>query len=161
MGEIYYLRSGAGEGGSGADAEVEGVTKKEQPETLTPDDTKKLARLVRKYGRRMIAEAAQKVRTKGPGRPYFPFERAHFAEWFEEVEAEYREAGSKQPFIEAAFLLYEWEIDEAERREPGRFERFLATVKNKRKRGKKDLALLRELHQRREDWLQHRQGGRK
>jgi hypothetical protein len=130
---------------------------------LSPSDKKALARLVRKYGRKTIAAATRNVRLRAPGRPIGPafLERVHLAQWFEEVEEEYRAAGSRRPFTDAALDLFEMEFDEAEWKVPEKVEKFLATMKDKRKRARPDLTLARKLAQRREAWLKRRRRGRK
>ena len=137
--------------------------KKPALSALSEPDKKALARLVRKYDANTIAAAARKVRLRGPGRPIGLafYERVHFAQWFEEVEEEHRAAGSRRPFTDAALDLFEIEYDEAERNVPGKAEKFIAMMKDKRKRARPDLALVRELTKRREAWLKRRRRGRK
>lgn len=123
---------------------------------LSPADAKTLARLRRKYGAGVFIWAEKHVSSSVGGRPpsfarYL--ELANIAEWFEERVEENRAKGSRQPVIEAEFLLFELVATEKERRKPGAFPRFQKAWKKKRHEGKKYLDELRHRYAKREAYL--------
>jgi hypothetical protein len=86
-------------------------------------DKKKLERLIVKYGRKAVGEAADVIDS---GRGLFPRERRqrgrpstfrddrHIADWIYEVAEEYRQAGSQKAVDDAYRELYEMETDRSE-----------------------------------------------
>jgi hypothetical protein len=107
-----------------------------QPRRLNAVNTKRLARLVRKYGRPTIIGAAKEVRVRGPGRPSrgdLPyFEGLWLAQTYEELVEEYRLKGSPKPKTAAPIELYEFEYGD-EPDEPGKLDlqKYLKTQKRK------------------------------
>jgi hypothetical protein len=100
----------------GAEAAMGAVP--ERPK-LAPSDAKKLAALVRKYGREEVIAAAGSVAARGPGRPsrgLLPYyERMHAAQLLEEYAEEHRKAGSPKPYVDAAIQYYEMEYGTPQR----------------------------------------------
>jgi len=122
-----------------------------------PADTKKLATLVRKYGRAAVVDSAKKVDTTDKrGRPLRRnpyFERVSLAWWIEKYMEEHRARGSRHPYRDTITDLYEMEHDEKERRRPGHFAKFEKNIKKKWLQGRRELREMRELDARREEWL--------
>jgi hypothetical protein len=110
--------------------------------SLSDQDGKLFARLLRKYGWDTLA-ANKNMPLRSPGRPkrgHLPLHEAmHFAQCFEGVIAERREAGSKKPVRDAEIEMYNVIFSDEERRQPGHFERWRRTVKNKRLWGQREL----------------------
>jgi hypothetical protein len=119
---------------------------------LSSEDRKRLRTLLRKYGRDQIIQVAKKIDvSQGRGRPprgdLPEYERIHFAQWIEEEAEERRQAGSKSPIKDALYGAFEMDVGELgkeERRNPGRFNRWLKTHKKKWQQGKRELEHLRE-----------------
>jgi hypothetical protein len=127
---------------------------------LTAADTKELARLVRKYGRDVVADAARKVTLRGPGRPSrsdLPYyERMHLADWIEEYAEEYRQAGHRAPLKQAKLDVYEMLYAGKEGQRD--LEKFLKTIKKKHQQGRRELQEVKAAAQRREAWLRQQKG---
>jgi hypothetical protein len=124
-------------------------------ESLSKNDKKTLARLVKKYGREVMVGAvtlSPEARPRGrPSREDALFlEAAHYAGWFEDEVEEHRERGSKHPIRDAEIALYEMETG----REPDdRFERWRLNAKKKRLRGARNLKLIRQAAEARSRYL--------
>jgi hypothetical protein len=116
--------------------------------SLSASDTKELTRLVRKYGRAVVATAAGTVLLRAPGRPsrgLLPYyERMHLAEWIEEQAEEHRQAGSRKPYTDAEIDLYDLQFSGEE--ESPDFQKWRKTIKKRRQQGRRELhQLLRRL----------------
>jgi hypothetical protein len=112
--------------------------------SLSASDKKELARLVRKYGRRAVVEAAQKVALRGPGRPsrgFLPhYENMHLADWIEEQAEEHRQAGSRKPYTDAEIDLYDLQF--SGEKKPPDFQKWQKTIKKRRLQGRRELRQL-------------------
>jgi len=120
---------------------------------IAESDRKVLARLVSRYGRKMITALAQEIPPPGrrgrPSRGLLPYyERMHLAHWFEDGIAERREAGSRTPVQDTEHELYNLLFDREQQRQDGHFERWRKSTKKKRLIGQRELRELRELRQR-------------
>jgi hypothetical protein len=108
---------------------------------LSGSDTKELARLVRKYGRKVVAAAARTVSLRAPGRPsrgLLPYyERMHLAEWIEEQAEEHRQAGSRKPYTDAEIDLYDLQFSGEEK--PPDLQKWRRTIKKLRQQGRREL----------------------
>jgi hypothetical protein len=137
------------------------IRRKKYPDpALSPEDYKKLATLVRKYGRELIAESAlaANLALRGPGRPRVRgpsarmlayYERLSLTNMLEQWAEEFRAKGSKQPYFDAAMEMYPLELDpehneerQKERSSKGTEGAFIAAylkrVKKLRLRGRKE-----------------------
>jgi hypothetical protein len=116
---------------------------------LSASDTRKLERLVRKYGRDAVATAVGEIEVqepRGPGRPsrgLLPYyEKMHLADWIEDRAEEHRRAGSVKPYTNAEIDLYEMLYSGGEERRD--LNKFRKTRKKARLQGRRDLQQLRE-----------------
>ena len=126
-------------------------------QSLSASDTKLLARLVAKYGSKVVADAAQvvadaaqKVPLRGRGRPSrgsLPdYERMHIADWIEERAEEHRQAGSRKPYTDAEIDLYDLLYSGEEHRRD--LQKFRKTIKKTRQQGRRDwLELARKIQE--------------
>jgi len=97
---------------------------------------------------------------RGPGRPYFGeglYARVHWAEWVEETAEEHRQAGSQKPYVDTLLdLLEQTEEPEVVREiiaDEKRFERIAKNFKKKRSKGQRELQMMKEWAERRDDYL--------
>jgi hypothetical protein len=125
-------------------------------------DVKKLARLVRKYGREFVANAAKTISVRGPGRPEdfeAPEHKSNVAWCIDTWAEEYRLAGSRTPIKDAEQALYDVMFcgDEVQRQE-GHYDRWQKLFKKKRLKGRPYVQAEREAADRRQAWLKARKG---
>ena len=113
-----------------------------------------LARLVRKYGGKLVAAAAGEVEPRGPGRPprgdLAYFELIHLAEWIEDVAKQHRRNGSRKPYIDAGIDAYDLLYGKKGQRD---LDKFLKTMKRKRYEGRRALQEARKLALRRKRYF--------
>lgn len=122
-----------------------------EPEpALSEADERRLARLVRKYGRELVAERALVVKPRARGRPVGSgkdgddprLTKMHEADWIEEVAEEYRQAGSLSPYTDAELELFVLQFGEAEAGKLAEWRenlrRFRTTLKRKRYQARRD-----------------------
>jgi hypothetical protein len=106
-------------------------------------DNKKLASLIRKYGRKRVADALTMIVPRSRGRPprgLLPyFERMHLADWIDTVAEECRQSDSKTPIKDAVHQLYDLIFDAEQQRIPGHFARWQKAIKTKRLLGRREL----------------------
>lgn len=78
----------------------------DRPEALSPADAAKLARLVAKYGRRLVVSATQKIRpTRRSGHPFNDDKRAEMwehIEWIDQRADNYRSEGKRHGAVKRA-----------------------------------------------------------
>lgn len=118
--------------------------KEKTHETAWPEsDLKSLRRLVQKYGSCAVSHAADKVVPRRAGRPSrgnLPyFEGMHLVQWLEEAAAEYRANGVRYFMAAAINDLFELTVDEDDRKQSGRYERFEKTTRRRLIEGRKEL----------------------
>jgi hypothetical protein len=128
----------------GAYAAVEAVPERRE---LSCGDAKKLATLVRKYGRNVVAEAAGTIHSRGPGRRAdrrSPLNKYHVAWLIDTWAKQARQAGSGTPIKDAVHLFYEVFVSEEEQRQAGHFQRWQKSIKKKRLQGRPSVQVKRQ-----------------
>lgn len=144
-------------------AELADQSRADDEPAWSKDDLKALRRLVRKFGRNAVCDAALSVRLPRGGRPRrgdLPlYEAMHLAGWVEEREAEYKEQGLRAPLKRAFNDAYEMTYgDDPDRPDPGKFAR---TLKRKYYPALRALRLEKEAAERRNAALRRRRGREK
>jgi hypothetical protein len=117
---------------------------------LSKADAKELSRLVRKYGRKAIADDAMKVPRPSMGRP--PTEMpAHNAVAIECAIEERRVRGSRSPVDDVARVIYRQE--HGGRKGDAGWQTFLGNFKRNRPRGRRKVMAWAKSHQAEDEWL--------
>ena len=97
-------------------------------------------RLMKKYGAAALTAAAEKVALRGPGRPsrgLLPYyERVNLTQWIEERAEEHRLNKSAKPYTNAEIDVYEMLCGDEKSRDLQKFRR---TIKKSRQQGRQDL----------------------
>jgi hypothetical protein len=122
--------------------------RKKRTRKLSVTDAMLLARLVKKYGREMIAAATRQVPLpRGRGRPSVPYrvlERAWLADWIDRWAERHRLAGSRKPLYDAATDLYDECYEGVGREDRPDTTKFVDAILRQALRGRRDLQQLRE-----------------
>ena len=145
-------------------AELEDQSHPNDEPEWSKDDLKDLRRLVRRFGRNAVCDAAIAVRlTETGGRPPrgdIPlYEAMHLASWVEEQVAEYKEQGLRAPLKRAINDAYDMIYgDDPDRPDPGKFAR---TLKRKYYPALRALRLEKEAAERRNAFFRKRKGAKK
>ena len=130
---------------------------------FSKSDTKELRRLVRKYGRQVIVEAARTIPKQSairPGRPergkYTYLERMHLADWIEEQAEKHRRDDVRNYLDKAIYdlflLQYEGEEDAPD------LDKFMLTTRRKYFRGRRELKLVIEAAEAQRRSLRNKRG---
>ena len=144
MGEVLLDKTGGGGCESGLTSGKPQMTRQPTfPDAelqLSASDGKELARLIGKYGRKTIVEAAKQIPLRSRGRPrqFFHREDIQLAAWFQKRVEEYRRAGKPKPYVQTEIDLYE----NSGKIEQPDFAKFRKMIKKRRLRGRKEAQLI-------------------